>query len=429
MAASIPKKKKLFGLPIRILLGFIAILLFMSGDGVEQAFLSKYIVQLGFSVEQSSFVFTIYGITLTVASWLAGTLTDLWGAKKTMLLGTVIWIVFEIGFLFFGLHLHLYTWMWIFYGLRGFGYPLFAFSFIVWVAYITEEKNLGTALGWFFFMFAGGIGFIGAYYPSLILDRIGEMYTLWSSCIWVFTGGLLGVLTVNDRDKFGNLIYAGNKQHKWKEFSKGISILWEKPRIALGGLIRTINTSAWFGFVVIMPLYYTNTLHFPTSTWLQIWAIQSISNMVFNVIWGYIGDKLGWVPVIQWFGGIGSALACLLYFYGPHIIGANFATGIVIAIFFGATIAAYVPLSAIMAAESSQNKGAAMAILNLGAGFSTFIGPAIITIFYKFIGMQGIVWIFTSLYILSFLLSPFLKGNKHTIPLKHSIFKGKVEMK
>ncbi|MCM3676075.1 MULTISPECIES: hypothetical protein [Peribacillus] len=59
-------------------------MLFMSGDGIEQAFLYKYIVESGFSVEQSSWAFTVYGITLIVASWLAGVLTDLWSAKKTM---------------------------------------------------------------------------------------------------------------------------------------------------------------------------------------------------------------------------------------------------------------------------------------------------------------------------------------------------------
>ncbi|MDY0943206.1 MFS transporter [Priestia megaterium] len=402
----------LFGLPVRVILGFIAILLFMSGDGIEQAFLSKYIVHLGFSVEQSSWVFTIYGITLTIASWLAGILTDFWGAKKTMLLGLITWVIFEVGFLYVGLELHSYAWMWIFYGLRGFGYPLFAFSFIVWVAYITDQKKLGTAIGWFFFMFAGGIGFIGAYYPSLFLDKLGEMTTLWSSLAWIIAGGIMGVLAVNDRDRKGNLIYANGKNQKFKEFSKGITILWENPRIALGGFIRTINTSAWYGFVVIMPLYYTNTLHFSTSQWLQIWAIQSISNMVFNVIWGYLGDKIGWIPVIRWFGGIGSAIACLLYFYGPILFGQNYVTAILIGIFFGATIAAFVPLSALMAVESPRDKGAAMAILNLGAGFSSFIGPALITILYPFIGIEGLVWVFASLYILAFILSPLLRRKK-----------------
>ena len=37
------------------------------------------------------------------------------------------------------------------YGLRGFGYPLFAYGFLVWISVAVPRHRLGTAVGWFWF--------------------------------------------------------------------------------------------------------------------------------------------------------------------------------------------------------------------------------------------------------------------------------------
>lgn len=49
------------GLPRTLLAGLVAIAVFMTGDGFELTFLSKYIVDQGFSSSQSSLMFTMYG--------------------------------------------------------------------------------------------------------------------------------------------------------------------------------------------------------------------------------------------------------------------------------------------------------------------------------------------------------------------------------
>lgn len=402
-------EKRIFGLPLKLIGGFIAILIFMAGDGIEQAFLSKYIVDLGFSIDQSALVFSIYGITLAIGSWLAGVLSEMWGPKRVMLLGLIIWVIFEIGFLVFGLAQENYAMILINYGIRGLGYPLFAFAFIVWVAYITEESKLATAMGWFFFMFSGGIGFLGSFYPSIFLPILGYMGTLWSSLIWIILGGILGILCVDDRDINGNLIAKKDSKRSFASFTKGITILWEKPKVAVGGLLRTINTSAWFGYVVILPVFFTSTLHFETTEWLLIWTICSLSNMIFNVIWGNIGDKIGWLFVVKWFGCIGSAITSVLFYYVPLAAGNNFLVAVIIAILFGASISAFTPLSAIMPMLAPKNKGAAMSILNLGAGLSSFVGPAIVGIANAMFGIQGVAWTFGIIYFLSFGLTLFLK--------------------
>lgn len=53
--------KQWLGLPLNLLWGYIAIAVFMTGDGFELAFLSHYIKALGFSPAEASFAFTLYG--------------------------------------------------------------------------------------------------------------------------------------------------------------------------------------------------------------------------------------------------------------------------------------------------------------------------------------------------------------------------------
>lgn len=51
--------KQWLGLPLNLLWGYVAIAVFMTGDGFELAFLSHYIKALGFSPAEASFAFTL----------------------------------------------------------------------------------------------------------------------------------------------------------------------------------------------------------------------------------------------------------------------------------------------------------------------------------------------------------------------------------
>ncbi len=75
---------------------------------------------------------------------------------------------------------------------------------------------------------------------------------------------------------------------------------------------------------------------------------------------------------------------------------------------YGATLAGYVPLSALMPSLAPEKKGAAMSLLNLGAGISTWIGPAIVALFLPSLGTLGVIWIFAILYLVSSVLTFFL---------------------
>jgi putative hydrolase of the HAD superfamily len=72
---------------------------------------------------------------------------------------------------------------------------------------------------------------------------------------------------------------------------------------------------------------------------------------------------------------------------------------------YGATLAGFVPLSAIMLCLAPENPGAAISMLNLGAGASAWLGPAIVGLFLGSCGVKGVIWIFAGLYALSAVLA------------------------
>ena len=76
--------------------------------------------------------------------------------------------------------------------------------------------------------------------------------------------------------------------------------------------------------------------------------------------------------------------------------------------FWGAMMAGYVPLSALVPSLVKEEKGAAMSVLNLGAGLSAFAGPAIVGIFYPLVGSFGVIWIIAGLYAASAVMTKFI---------------------
>ena len=117
------------GLARKLLPGFLAIAVFMTGDGFELTFLSKYVVDQGFSSSQASLLFTMYGLVAALAGWSSGVLAELFGAKRIMLIGAGSWIVLHLVFIGVALPSHSYSLMLASYMLRGMGYPLFIYSF------------------------------------------------------------------------------------------------------------------------------------------------------------------------------------------------------------------------------------------------------------------------------------------------------------
>ena len=60
------------GISPSLLSGYLGIMLFMMGDGMEQGWLSPYLVERGMSIQQNATLFTAYGVTIAIASWFSG---------------------------------------------------------------------------------------------------------------------------------------------------------------------------------------------------------------------------------------------------------------------------------------------------------------------------------------------------------------------
>src|SRR5699024_12273730 len=111
-----------------------------------------------------------------------------------------------------------------------------------------------------------------------------------------------------------------------------------------------------------------------------------MSNIIFKLLFGIIGDKIGWRNTIMWFGGIGCGVTTLGLAYVPLWSSGNIYLVGAIGLIWGACLAAYVPLSALVPSLVSKDKGAALAVLNLGAGLPVLIGPAKEEIYIGIIG-------------------------------------------
>jgi polyol permease family len=392
------------GIPKSLAWGYLGILIFMMGDGIEQGWLSPYLIGRGMTIQQSAALFTAYGVTIAIASWFSGVLAEGFGPKKTMIMGLLLYITGTVGFVGYGMpHLNFEV-MLATYALRGFGYPLFAYSFLVWITYRSPQQKLGRAVGWFWFVFTGGLNVFGAYYSSWAIIHLGYLNTLWSSIFWVLIGAFFAILL--NKDKFRPLNKSGANS-KVQELKKGLTILQEEPKVLLGGIVRVINTTAQFAFPVFMPIYMSQH-GFSTTEWLQIWGTIFTANIAFNLIFGFIGDGVGWRNTVMWFGGVGCAITTLLFYYSPLLFGESFWLVLLSGVLWGALLAGYVPLSALVPSLVKKDKGAAMAILNLGAGLAVFVGPAIVGIFIGSIGNEGVVWILAGLYFLSAVLTKFI---------------------
>lgn len=391
------------GIPRPLLSGYLGIMLFMMGDGMEQGWLSPYLIEKGMSIQQTASLFTAYGVTIAIASWFSGVLAETLTPKKTMLIGLIIYLLGTVGFIGMGMESLNFPTMLVTYGLRGFGYPLFAYSFLVWISYLTPQKMLGRAVGWFWFVFTGGLNVLGAFYSSWAIRELGHINALWSAVFWVLLGALFALVWNKAPFPSGK-----NTNSKLAELGKGLTIVKEEPKVLLAGIVRVINTTAQFAFPVFLPTYMA-AHGFDTTEWLYIWGTIFTSNIAFNLIFGFVGDRFGWRQTIIWFGGVGCGITTLLLYYIPQYSSGTYWLVMLAGILWGACLAGYVPLSALTPSLVNKDKGAAMAILNLGAGLAVFAGPAIVGLLITPLGNEGVIWILAALYFVSAILTCFIK--------------------
>jgi len=390
------------GIPSSLLWGFVGLLLFMVGDGVESGYLSPYLVERGLSQTAVAWIFSTYGFAVAIAGWLSGALSDVWGPRRVVTIGFVLWLVFEVLFLTVGLRHANLPLILITYGLRGLGYPLFAFGFLVWITVAAPQKRLASAMGWFWFAFTGGLPTLGAVVASFCVPRIGAYATFWLSTALVVAGGL--ILLIGVREPLGARRLVPAQERPIRALLGSVTIAWRKPKTGIACIVRIINTAPEFGFLVFLPAFFTTVVGFTMVGWLRLLSAIFFSNIIWNLLFGLIGDRLGWARTVAFCGGFGCTLTTLALYYVPTLHH-SLALSVVVGVFYGATLAGYVPLSALMPSLAPDHKGAALSLLNLGAGASVWTGPAIVALLLGRIGVVGVMWVFAGLYLLSGILA------------------------
>ena len=177
-----------------------------------------------------------------------------------------------------------------------------------------------------------------------------------------------------------------------------IAIAFQNPRVGVGCVIRIINTAPQFGFLVFLPTIFADDLGFGTSGWLRLVFIVGASNIFANLLFGIVSDSIGWHRTLRVFGCLGSAVSSLLLYFGPQAVPQYWVAAMCAAL-FGITLAGFTPISVLMSLIAPEQKGNAIAVLNLGAGAATFVGPLIVAVFLELIGAGGVTIIFAGLYV------------------------------
>ncbi|WP_019819078.1 RbtT/DalT/CsbX family MFS transporter [Saccharomonospora saliphila] len=421
--ASSPRETVLdrIGIPHSLRWGFVAVLLFMTGNGTESNFITPHIESvLDSTTGTVSTIISMYGVSVLVGSYLSGALADLWGPRRVMQLGAAVWVVFELLFLL-SLSVGSMPLVFLTYFLRGFGYPLFAFAFLVWVNIVTPVQRNGTAVGWFYVMFTGGLPTLGSLFALGMIPAFGggtggETAAMIGSIALVIVGFLLAQFGVSDPHGDRRVAPAGTPASQ--VLTAGLRLSVRRPKIFMGFVVRLINTAPQYGMFIILPGVIADELGWGQGRWLTMTVLVYATNILVNALFGAVGDWWGWRRTVQWFGVFGSSVGLLAWWYVPQLVPAGSTWGFWVSVaagcVFGCLLAGFVPMGAIMPRLAPDFKGAAMAMYTTAAGGAAFLGSAVVSVVLALgLGNVGVVWAFVLLYALAFVLMYFLDVSQH----------------
>ncbi|MDM7884348.1 RbtT/DalT/CsbX family MFS transporter [Curtobacterium sp. RHCKG23] len=406
------------GIPHPLRWGFLGVLVFMTGDGIESNFIAPHIAGvLGVGgTASAATIIGIYGVAVLVASYFAGVLSDLWGPRQVMTLGAVLWVVFQVAFLA-ALPTASVGLIALTYFLRGLGFPLFAFSFLCWINHTVARERNATAVGWFYVVFTGGLPTLGSLVaigsiPAFGGGATGETWSMALSLLFAVVGWVIVRFGVHETTGLGRI--APREQSSARVLASGIEVCVKRPKVLLAVVIRLVNTAPEFGMFVIMPAVIGTELGWGQAKWLTMTVIVYAGNILFNAFFGALGDRIGWIRTVKWFGIAASAVGLLAWWYVPHLVPAGSEWGFWLATaagtLFGIMLAGFTPMGAVVPAfAGEERRGAAMAMYATAAGGATFLGNAVVSAVLPWGGPGGVVWTFVALYAVAFVVLSFLR--------------------
>ena len=406
------------GLPRPLIWGFVGLALFMIGDGVETNILSPFLTgEHGFSIPLVGLLVTVYGVAVAIAAFFSAALSDLWGPRRVMMIGAGIWVFFEVAFLVLALNSSNVVLIFITYGLRGFGYPFFAYGFLVWITATANPKRLASSIGWFYVAFTAGLPTLGALVATSTLDifHLSMFQTLWVSLALAVLGATIALVGV--KEKIGRAPLVTNSNEVFTVLTYGLKLLATKPRVLMVMLTRMINSIPTYGMAIFFPALFVERFHWSIGQFLILTTVIYAVNIPFNLFFGWLGDRKGWSRTVTWYGAVLCAVSMLALYLVPDFAisqGWPFAYGLtlIVGAVFGIGLAGFVPLSAIAVSLAPQQPGAAMSSYNLGIGAAVFAGPLLVALLYSSLGAFGLVVLFSALYLVAAAMSAALRGTQ-----------------
>ena len=405
----INKLSNQLGISPALFWGFVGVIFFALGTGIEVNWFSMYLEQLNYPVGYISFVFSFYGFAIFLGSYLTSFIVDRYGSYLVMLSGVGLSILSGV-LIVASLRVELPTFLAFSYLLRGLSYPLFINGFLVVITIRTQIHHLGKATGLFFLASNLGISIIGPVLSARLLEKVGVdtlFYLGMMLCVLAYVLSLQLTKTAHTKGDKNKPIFSGVKS--------GLTILFSDRRLLIAVVVLIINNMGRFGFIIVMPIFLL-TRGFTLNQWASIWAITYSVNAVAGLVFGYLGDKFGHRQIAMWFSGTITALSCLMiwvstsYFAGNVILlGLSFSV-------FAIGIAAYGLISALVPAILEKNKSVSVSILNLGSGLSGFVGSFVSGLLFNWFGANVMLLVFVGVYLASSGLIYFIKTDNPSCP-------------
>jgi len=345
---------------------------------------------------------SVFGLCVALVSWFSGIGAGVLGIRRLMWAATLVYFIGSVPFILWALPQGNYPLMVASYALRGVAYPLFAYSFLVWINQCCETSFLGRAVSWFWIAFGVGMTIVAPWFSGYMIPRSGETATLLVGFVFVLAGS--GCALVLNRAQ-------PERQSERKilpALAEGLMVLVHEPKMRLAVAVKTINDIGKFSLVILMPVYLPR-FGFTIAEWLTIWGLVNVLNIFAGYFFGWLGDTIGWRQTVVFFSGTLCGLASLAVCYAPVLFGHSGMALFAALALYAIGLGAFGPLSALIPALLPQNKGAAISCLNLGSGLSNFAGPLIVVLCVEPLGVEGTLWVIALLYFAASVLAIPLK--------------------
>lgn len=267
------------GIPPSLLWGFVGILFFIIGATIEQSWFSKMLFNMGYNATTVSNIFVAYGIAVAISAWFAGAGAQIIGVRRLMIIGVLIYFIGSIPLITIGISNKNIIIIFITYMLREASYPLFAYSFLVWVNYRSPKEYLARAMSWFWIAFGCGNTIFAPYLSGILISIISKTLIFYVGFVFVVIGSIFSLILNRDN---GVILSNSSGATNTKILINSILVIFHNKRLGISVIVKTINDIGKFSFVIIMPIYLSH-FGFKTSEWISLWATANVVNIFLNL--------------------------------------------------------------------------------------------------------------------------------------------------